>query len=472
MSLLVMGVSHRTAPLEVLERCAMSGDDSRGLAAALLGTEHVSEAAVLATCNRLEVYAEVGAFHGGLVDIGSAMVARTGLDLGTLTAHMYAHYGDHAVNHLVTVACGRDSMAIGESQVLGQVREMLRTGQETGTVSRALDPLLQQALRVGKRAFSETELSTTGHNLVDSALQHAAELGIDLTRASGLVIGAGAMSALAGSRLRAAGVHDIAIANRSAERAQRLAESVDGRWLLLSEGAALTRALADADVVITCTGAVGHVLTLKTIAKARERRAWKSGGQPAPQLLVDLALPRDVAPEVAQLPGVSVVDLAELGQDLSDAGIGDELEAVRGIVRDEVAGYLQAQRVERVAPTVVALRQYAARVVESELDRFRHRVTGLDQAVNDELERTVHRVVEKLLHRPTVRVKSLAAESDGGRYADALRELFDLPVDEAGGGASVPQVSALLSAGTPDALAVGIESDTFTVDLRAPEATR
>lgn len=472
MSLLVMGVSHRTAPFEVLERCAMSPDEARGLTAALLGTEHVSEAAVLGTCNRLEVYAEVDAFHGGLVDIGSALVARTGLDLDTLTAHMYAHYGDHAVNHLFTVVCGLDSMAVGESQVLGQVREMLRRGQDAGTVSRSLDPLLQQALRVGKRAFSETGLATTGHNLVDSALRHCAGVGIDLPASRALVIGAGAMSALAASRLRAAGVDSVTVANRSAERARRLAESVDGDWLLLTDERALTPALADADVIITCTGAVGHVLTLKTVAQARERRAWKSGGSPAPHLLVDLALPRDVAPEVAQLPGVTVVDLAELGENLADAEIGSELEAVRRIVQDEVDDYLQSRRVERVAPTVVALRQYAARVVESELDRLRHRLTDVEQAVTDEVERTVHRVVEKLLHRPTVRVKSLAAESDGGHYADALRALFDLPLDDASRGTSVPDVSALLHAGAQDALGLGDERDLLSIDLGTGRTTR
>lgn len=458
MSLLVVGVSHHTAPLAVLERCALSAAEGRNLAEVLLATDHVSEAAVLATCNRLEVYAEVDAFHGGLVDVGTALVSRTGLDLATLTGHMYAHFGEHAVSHLFTVTCGLDSMAIGESQVLGQVRDMLQAGQQDGTVARGLDPLLQQALRVGKRAFSETGLAGTGHNLVDSALGHAGLAGVELGLAGALVIGAGSMSALAASRLRSAGIGSLTVANRSAERARRLADNVDADWLLTSQRDEFLDAMSRSDVVVTCTGAVGHVLDLRTVVQARERRAGRAAGRPAGQLVIDLALPRDVAPEVGQLPGVTLVDLAGLGKDLAAAGIGDDLEAVRGIVRTEVEAYTRTQRAQQVAPTVVALRQYAARVVDAELERLQGRLGPVDAQVNAEIERTVHRVVDKLLHTPTVRVKSLSAAGDGSRYAEALAQLFDLKVEGGTGGASVHDVSALLTVGDLDGLGVGVEA--------------
>ncbi len=450
MSLLVVGVSHHSAPLEVLERVALDAAAARALAVELLATEHVTEAVVLATCNRIEVYADVTTFHGGLADVGQALTARTGTELAALTEHLYVRYAEHAVSHLFTVAAGLDSMAVGEAQVLGQVRASLRTGQDDGTVGRALDPLLQQSLRVGKRAHTETGLDRAGHSLVQAALSHAAEHAVALPLARTLVVGAGAMSGLAAATLHRLGARSITIANRTPERARRLAAAVNGRWLLLDDDEALTSALAEADVVVSCTGASGQVLTLERVAAAREQRAASaagSGTSAAPQLLVDLALPRDVAPAVQDLRGVHVIDLAALGVELADDSVGADLDAARGIVAEEVAAYLQVLRADEVAPTVVALRSYARQVVEGELGRMRTRLgADLDPRVAAEVERSVHRVVEKLLHTPTVRVKSLAAEQDGTHYAAALRELFDLDIDVVTGGAAITDVAGVLAA--------------------------
>jgi len=448
-SLLVVGISHHSAPLEVLERVALDSAAARVLAIELLATEHVTEAVVLATCNRIEVYADVTTFHGGLADVGQALTARTGANLADLTEHLYVRYAEHAVSHLFTVASGLDSMAVGEAQVLGQVRSSLRTGQDDGTVGRALDPLLQQSLRVGKRAHTETGLDRAGHSLVQAALAHADEHAVALPLARTLVVGAGAMSGLAAATLHRMGARSITIANRTPERARRLAAAVEGKWLLLDDDEALTSALAQADVVVSCTGASGQVLTLERVAAAREQRAASaagSGTSAAPQLLVDLALPRDVAPAVADLRGVHVIDLAALGLELADDSVGADLDAARGIVAEEVAAYLQVLRADEVAPTVVALRSYARQVVESELGRMRTRLgADLDPRVAAEVERTVHRVVEKLLHTPTVRVKSLAGE-DGTHYAAALRELFDLDLDAVTGGAAITDVANALAA--------------------------
>jgi len=447
-SLLVVGISHHSAPLDVLERVALDSAAARALAIDLLATEHVCEAVVLATCNRIEVYADVTTFHGGLADVGQALAARTGTNLADLTEHLYVRYAEHAVSHLFTVASGLDSMAVGEAQVLGQVRSSLRTGQDDGTVGRALDPLLQHSLRVGKRAHTETGLDRAGHSLVQAALARAEEHAVALPLARTMVVGAGAMSGLAAATLHRMGARSITIANRTPERARRLAAAVQGKWLLLDDDEALTSALAQADVVVSCTGASGQVLTLERVAAAREQRAASaagSGTSAAPQLLVDLALPRDVAPAVADLRGVHVIDLATLGLELADDSVGADLDAARGIVAEEVATYLQVLRADEVAPTVVALRSYARQVVESELGRMRTRLgADLDPRVAAEVERSVHRVVEKLLHTPTVRVKSLAGQ-DGTRYAAALRELFDLDVDAVTGGAAITDVANALA---------------------------
>jgi glutamyl-tRNA reductase len=423
---LVVGLSHHSAPLELIERAAMDAGASRDLARRVHGGDHVEETVVLATCNRLEVYAEVSTFHGGVSDVGNALAERIGMPLTDLTDHLYVHFADRAVSHLFQVASGLDSMAVGEAQVLGQVRAALRRSQEDGTVGRVLDRLLQQSLRVGKRAHTETGLDRAGHSLVEAALTGVDQVVGPLSAASTLVVGAGSMSALAATTLQRFGAGVITIANRTAERAQRLAEAVGGRWLTLDDPAGLREAVAAADVVLSCTGSVGYVLDAELVSAARERRGTR------PQLVVDLALPRDVAPEVSQVRGVTLLGLSDLGERLAGTGTQSEVEAARAIVAEEVEAYLAEQRAAAVAPTVVALRTHARDVVEAELARLRQRLGGgLDPAVEAELAQTVHRVVDKLLHNPTVRVKKLAAsQPDGDSYAAALRELFGLDLTE------------------------------------------
>ena len=417
MSILAVGVSHRTAPITTLERVALDASGAEALGAVLSSGEHVEEAVVLATCNRVEVYADVATFHGGLAEVGEALAGASGIPLEQLKDNLYVHYEDRAVAHLFTVACGLDSMAVGEGQILGQVRQAHRVAQDNGTAGRVLDHLLQQALRVGKRAHSETGIDRAGGSLVDAALERAARVLGPLGRARALVVGAGSMSALAATTLHRVGVGSITVANRTPERAQRLAAAVEGRAVGLD---ALGLELSRADLVVSCTGAVGHVLTTDEIARARE-------GVADPVVLVDLALPRDVEPSAADRPGVTVVDLEVLGEGLADTEVGADVMKVRDIVTAEVATYLTSRRAEAVAPTVVALRARADEVVRAELARLEQRLPDeVDPALREELRRTVRRVVDKLLHAPTVRVKELAGQDAGGSYAAALRELFDL----------------------------------------------
>ncbi len=429
MSLLAIGVSHRSAPLTVLERVALDADGVRRLSAAALAQEQVGEAVVLATCNRVEVFADVATFHGGLAQLGEALSETTGVDLADLKDHLYVHYADRAVAHLFTVACGLDSMAVGESQVLGQLRTALRSAQHSGDAGRVLDHLVQQALRVGKRAHAETGIDRAGASLVDAALRRAeAALG-PVKGLRVLVVGAGSMSALAATTVHRAGNRSITVANRTPAHADRLAVAVDGHAVALAD---LGAALADADLVISCTGAVGHVVDAATAAAASGLRDGR------PQVYVDLALPRDVDPAVAGLTGVDVIDLQVLGADLAEAQFGDDLDQVRLLVDQEVSDYLVSRRVQAVAPTVAALRARAADVVQAELARLTQRLPDVDDVVRDEVQRTVHRVVEKLLHAPTVRVKELAGRTDGGTYEAALRELFDLDPEGVASVSDVP----------------------------------
>ncbi|MEV6809171.1 glutamyl-tRNA reductase [Streptomyces sp. NPDC051132] len=542
MSLLVVGLSHRSAPVSVLERAALSADAQLKLVQDTLAAEPAAEAAVLATCNRIELYADVDKFHAGVAELSTLLARHSGVGLDELTPYLYVHYEDRAVHHLFSVACGLDSMVVGEGQILGQIKDSLARAQEQHTVGKLLNDLFQQALRVGKRAHTETGIDRAGQSLVTFGLEQLA-VGTPVTDwargKKALVIGAGSMSSLAAATLARSGVAEVVVANRTFERAERLARilgeaeenAVSARAVPMEAvGSELTRA----DVVVSCTGATGLVLTAETVAQAVEGRtgqpaadsgapavkpaaparhtghgaddncpldlaavqpgfslmgeaavagldaaaleqhaAWAAGGtldrrerrtpeadaeliaalaataatvgriperrrpepvaeRPAPFFfLLDLAMPRDIDAAVHRLAGVRLVDIESLADASADAPMAADVDQVRRIVSDEVAAFGAAQRAAHITPTVVALRAMAADVVAGEMARLDGRLPGLDDRQRGEIRQTVHRVVDKLLHAPTVRVKQLAAEPGGAGYADALRTLFDLDSEAA-----------------------------------------
>ena len=417
MSVLVVGLSHRTAPVELLERMTLTGDAAVKLLDDVVSSDHAGEAMVLSTCNRVEVYADVDKFHGGLAQTSELLARRTGVSLDELTPHLYVHYEDRAVAHLFAVACGLDSMVVGESQILGQVRTSLRSAQDAGTAGRTLGALAQQALRVGKRARTETGIDRAGRSLVSAGIEQAERVLGAHAGTSALVVGAGAMSALAATVLSQAGAAEVVVANRTLSHAERVAASVGGRAVPL---AALDEAVHEADLVVSCTGAVGQVISVDLLAAAQETRDRR------PLVVLDLALPRDVEPGARDVPGVTVVDLETLAEALERTEHAADVEATRAIVADEVTAFLGWQRAASVAPTVVALRDMADGVVRAELARLTSRLPGIEDRVRAEIEQTVQRVVDKVLHAPTVRVKQLAGEPGGQSYADALGKLFGL----------------------------------------------
>ncbi|MEU5808210.1 glutamyl-tRNA reductase [Streptomyces sp. NPDC047718] len=572
MSLLVVGLSHRSAPVSVLERAALSADAKVKLLHDTVAAEPAAEAAVLATCNRIELYADVDKFHAGVAELSTLLAQHSGVALEELTPYLYVHYEDRAVHHLFSVACGLDSMVVGEGQILGQIKDTLALGQDLHTAGRLINDLFQQALRVGKRAHSETGIDRAGQSLVTFGLEQlTAGRGTVEAWAAGkraLVIGAGSMSSLAAATLARVGVAEIVVANRTAERAERLVE------ILVASGtgvaaravpmAGVTAELTRADVVVSCTGATGLVLTgddiatavadggpagvlpeqaaqaraqapaapgtaeravagldpdvvarLAAVAAAGGRLAdagsartipatgtpgttgpgadgcpvdvpapagraaltgvdanalelhgtWADQGEAAAQrqprrgtrshadgapvrlALLDLAMPRDIDAAVHRIPGVRLVDIESLAEAAADAPMAADVDAVRGIVADEVAAFGAAQRAAHITPTVVALRAMAAEVVAMEVARLDGRLPELDARQRAEVTQTVRRVVDKLLHAPTVRVKQLASEPGGAGYAEALRELFDLDPQ------TVVSVSRADAAGTPGATA-------------------
>ncbi|MGI5402106.1 glutamyl-tRNA reductase [Streptomyces sp. CA-135486] len=532
MSLLVVGLSHRSAPVSVLERASLSADAQIKLLQDSLAAEPATEAAVLATCNRIELYADVDKFHAGVAELSTLLAQHSGVGLEELTPYLYVHYEDRAVHHLFSVACGLDSMVVGEGQILGQIKDALALGQELHTAGRLINDLFQQALRVGKRAHSETGIDRAGQSLVTFGLEQLAD-GAEVSGWAAdkrvLVIGAGSMSSLAATTLARLGVRELVIVNRTLERAERLAAVLDGASGVSARAvsmADLDDELTRADVAVSCTGATGLVLTAESVATAlaehtvpapapradlrapdgslvarlaataaRDGRVHDrsasvgltdddagtgrgSAPNPAPQTpagpesescpvgldelhvdelaqhgawvdnaartirptlgaraarsgavrlaLLDLAMPRDIDGAVHRLAGVRLVDIESLAEASADAPMAADVDQVRRIVSDEVAAFGAAQRAAHITPTVVALRTMAADVVEGEMARLEGRLTGLDEKQRAEINQTVRRVVDKLLHAPTVRVKQLASEPGGAGYADALRTLFDL----------------------------------------------
>ncbi|MFD3926589.1 glutamyl-tRNA reductase [Streptomyces sp. NPDC058614] len=599
MSLLVVGLSHRSAPVSVLERATLSADAQVKLLQDTLAAEPATEAAVLATCNRIELYADVDKFHAGVAELSTLLAQHSGVGLEELTPYLYVHYEDRAVHHLFSVACGLDSMVVGEGQILGQIKDALATGQELHSAGRLLNDLFQQALRVGKRAHSETGIDRAGQSLVTFGLEQLASgAPVDawLKGKRALVLGAGSMSSLAAATLARAGVAEVVVANRTLDRAERLAQILTDS----DETDVLARAvpidsvpveLTRADIAVSCTGATGLVLSADSVAAAIEGRtapvadsrrtapgagsgrtaasagvrdglaptsvgseegcpldlsavqgtagfsvlgeaavagmaaaeleqhaAWVDKGtgraagsgrtaalagspetaavaeqaqgldatgfagapdaagaiatapqgataatfgvaldaelitalaataatvgrvperrkpepvaeapRPAPVLaLLDLAMPRDIDAAVHRLLGVRLVDIESLADASADAPMAADVDQVKRIVSDEVAAFGAALRAAHITPTVVALRTMAADVVANEIARLDGRLPGLDEKQRGEITQTVRRVVDKLLHAPTVRVKQLAAEPGGAGYADALRTLFDL----------------------------------------------
>lgn len=447
MSVLVVGLSHHTAPVTLLERVALTSDEAVKLSRDVHQADHIAEAMVLSTCNRVEVYAAVSRFHAGVEAVSELFARHCAVSLDELASYLYVHYEDRAVQHLFCVACGLDSMVVGETQILGQVRAAFRQAQQAGTAGRSLEGVVQRGLRAGKRAHTETGIDRTGSSLVSVGL---GIVGRELSGLGGrcvLVLGAGSMSALAVTTAARAGA-DIVVANRTPGRGRQLARSVGGRAVALTE---LDTEMRRADVVVSCTGAAEAVISAElasAVMQARrgagaegETRERGGAGAPPPLFLLDLALPRDVDREAGELLGVTLVDLealqARTGADVPSAadagagadtgtGSGNDLERVRGIVTEEVTAYLGEQRAAEVAPTVTALRSKASEVVEAELARLPDRLPQLDEHAQEEVAHAVRRVVGKLLHAPTVRVKELASSPGGDTYATALRELFDL----------------------------------------------
>jgi glutamyl-tRNA reductase len=424
-NLLSVGASYRTADVSTLERLTIAEEAVPALLQKLVSQPYIGEAVVLSTCNRVEIYAAVSGFHGGLGDVCNVLAEASGIPAAELAGHLYVHYDEAAVLHSFQVSSGLDSMVVGEAQILGQLRDAYHAASEADTAGRLLHELMQQALRVGKRAHAETGIDKAGQSVVTAALEVAAAHLGELEGRTALVIGAGAMGALSVATLTRAGVGPVRISNRSAGRADRLAEAYGAVAVPYAE---LDAALREADLVITATAATEPVLTRARLAAA------------GPLVVLDLAVPRDVAPDAARLPGLTVIDIDSLATSRRALPAAAETAAVEQIVASEVEHFLGWLRGADIAPTVAALRTRAEDVVTAELRKLYGKRSEFTDEQRADVSRTLHRVVQQLLHSPTVRVRQLAAEPGGDQYAALLRELFDLDIPHATQADAVPEI--------------------------------
>lgn len=460
MSVLVVGMSHRSAPVALLERLSMDESVRNGTTAKLLDRNSLSEAMIISTCNRLEVYSVTNSFHIGVKEVVEVLHEVSGVDIETLRGYLYVRYSDAAAEHMMVVASGLDSMVVGEQQIIGQVRTAYQEATEQGTVGRALHQLAQSALHTGKRVHSETDIDDAGASMVSFAVDEAlANLGIaeaesPLAGRTALVLGAGAMASLAATHLGRLGVDKLIIANRTRSRAERLAEHSReaGVPAEVVDFESRASALGEVDIAVSATGAGVFTIAAENIPEQRK-----------PDLtLIDLSMPRDINDDTTKVAGVHLVNIEKLHQTRQDrireSGGEDGQSDALSIVHQELESYTSAQRVRDVAPAVSALRQHAAGVVEAELDRLQGRTRSMDEADFEEVTRTVRRVVDKLLHQPTVRVKELAAESGVVSYESALQELFGLKKAETSRSVAVDVTSL------PETDIVAIGSTEFTPD--------
>ena len=422
MPVFVVGANFRSAPLELLERLAVDAERRPKALAGLLDLEHVHEAAVLSTCNRVEVYAAISRFHGAAGEVRSFLAGVGGLALDELADHLYDYYEERAVRHLFAVAAGVDSMVVGEAQILGQVREAFAAAQAERSVGPVLSALFTRAIKVGRRARSETGIGAGMASTVTVGLRVAAgQLG-DLAGRRVLLVGAGGLARLAGRAVHEAGAGELVVANRTPATGAALARELGGRAVPLERVAG---ELASADLVVAATAGTTPTVTAAAVAGAAARRA--ASGSSGPLVVLDLGVPRDVEPEVRELPGVVLADLDALRAVLeTDDGPRQEVGRVRSLIAQETAAFMGGQREARLAPTIRALRARAEQVRQQELAKASTRLAGLDERQRAAVEAVTSGLVNKLLHDPMVRGKALAARPDGDLYVAALRELYAL----------------------------------------------
>ena len=421
MPVVVVGVNHKSAPVELLERLTVAGDELPKALTELVSYDHVVEGAILSTCNRIEIYAVVSRFHAGTQDLRNFLSVFRHVPPEDFVDHAYAYHDEGALRHLLRVAGGIDSMVVGESEILGQVRSAWRAAKDEGSTGRLLNEVFEAALRVGKRARAETAISRNPASISSAAVDLARRVlhTQSLAGRSALIVGAGAMARLSAESLRRHGAGDMTVVSRSLERTTQLARLMRARARSMHE---LSTALAEADIVITSTSSTRPVVDRSLAESALMVRTASQ-----PLLVIDIAVPRDVDPAVAELPGVILRDLDDV-RTVVDTSVGSRLKEVvrvEDIIDQELVRLARRRRSEEAAPTAAALVAWADSLRQAEVERaFGGPLASLGEGERAALDGLTRRIVAKLLHPRLEEARSLSGQGDLPDGA-ATREPFD-----------------------------------------------
>ncbi len=418
MSIVVLGVNYHTSPVTLLEKVMISVPAMSEALRALSSHSDIREVVVLSTCNRTEVYAVAERYHAAHTDILEFLCETSGLSADEITPHLYSQFDDDAVVHLFEVAAGIDSAVLGETEIVGQVREAWDFAMKQGTSRSTLNLLFRYALESGKRARTETGISRSTASVAHAAVEMAEEILGTLSGKRVLVVGAGEMGEGVAGALSRAGTESITVLNRTVSRAEALANKIGAR---VSDFESLENELSTADVVLACTGAGGVIIDHELLARVRQ-------GVSTPILVVDIALPRDVAASVAELPGVTLRDLDNLS-DWAQRGIdkrSSEVGQVREIIGEEVKRFLLDQTQRQAAPLVAQLREVVESIRTAEMERFDSALAEMTPEQRELVESISHGIINKMLHAPSVRLREAAGTPQGERLSAAVRDLFSL----------------------------------------------
>lgn len=419
MSIVAIGCNHRSTPLSILEQLTVPAEQLPKALSELKSARNLSEVVILSTCNRIEIYALAERYHGGYQDIREFLAMHSGLPPEVVADQMYAHHDEEAVRHLFSVAAGLDSAVLGEHEILGQVRTAWEHARDEGTIGSILGPLFRHALETGKRARTETAIARGIASVSQAAVAMAGDHTDGIVGRSVLVLGAGEMGEGIVKNLAKAGAAEVLIANRTWERAEKLADACGGRAVPLAD---LAEALAKVDLMVTTTGAQELILEASDIDVLVERRSNGS------LVIVDVAVPRDVDPAVRDIPGVTLLDMDDIGAFVDEQCVGRTraVSNVTSIVDHEVERYESITSAREVAPLVSDLRRKAEDVRQQEMRRYSAKLANLEPKEREAVESITKGMVNKFLHEPTIRLKDAAGHARGERLADSLRDLFDL----------------------------------------------
>jgi glutamyl-tRNA reductase len=457
MNLILLGINHKTAPIELREQVAIPRDRLAGAARSLAGVAGVSEAMILSTCNRVEMLA---AADSPGVDIAQFLHRHMSVDPVLLKPHIYEYRDRDAVRHLFRVAASLDSMVVGEPQILGQVKEAYTVAREAGTVSSQLEPLLQSAFAAAKKVRSETEIGSTTVSIASVAVDLAQKIFGSLAGKKIFLVGAGKMSELAARHLVRQGAGTILVTNRTQERAERMAEHFSGSvvpqvipWDQLYEVA------SQADIVITSTGAPHPIF------RKEHGQAFLHKRKNKPMFFIDIAVPRDVEPSMNRLEGIFLYDIDDL-QSVAAAHLAErsrEAADAEAMIAAEVERFQQKLKTVHIAPVIVSLQQRAEELRQSELRRMQSRLGTLTPDQAAAIEALSKSLVNKLLHPPMQALKQAAREGDTGRI-EGIKTTWSLGVEAAAdrdrdretgpnaagsnnGAVSVPTVEEIIASG-------------------------